>query len=103
MTKTIQPPSDTKAATRAVVAVSKGGRGFVVEGKFPNPLTSKPKGWRRTVLPTPYLTQRYIITAAHCLPRLPSPHRAAYTAEKTYKKLIGPLGTAPSIDCRWVI
>ena len=98
------PPSDTESATRAVIAVSQDGRGFVVEGRFPNPLTSKPKGWRGAFRPSPFLTQRYVITAAHCLPQLPPPHRAAYTAEKTYKKLLGPLGSAPSIwaECVFV-
>ncbi len=35
---------------------------------------------------------------------MPPPHRAAYTAEKTFKKLLAPLGTAPSIwaECVFV-
>jgi len=72
------PPFDTKAATRAVIAVSQGGRGFVVEGRFPNPLTSKPKGRRGPFRPSPFRTSRYIITAAHCLPHVPPPDRVAY-------------------------
>jgi hypothetical protein len=39
----------------------------------------------------------YLITAAHCLPSLPPPHLARYLHEETYPRLIGPLGTDPSI------
>lgn len=105
MSKQASPPFDTEVATRAVVAVSKGGRGFVVEARFPNPLKTKPKRWRGPFRPAPFLTQRYVITAAHCLPRrLPAPHRAAYTAEKTFKKLLGPLDTKLTIwsECVFV-
>jgi hypothetical protein len=33
-----------------------------------------------------------IITAAHCLPRFPQPHPAAYLEERTYPNILGPLG-----------
>jgi hypothetical protein len=33
-----------------------------------------------------------VITSAHCLPRLPPPHAAAYPEERTYKSLLGPVG-----------
>ncbi len=102
MTKHPPPPFDTKAATRAVIAVSKNGRGFVVEGRFPNPVKQKLalQGFSAPA----FLKRHYVITAAHCLPRLPTPHRAAYTKKKMYRNLLGPLGTAPSIwgECLFV-
>jgi hypothetical protein len=39
----------------------------------------------------------YVITAAHCLPQLPPPHLMSYLEERTYLKLIGPLGQEPQI------
>jgi hypothetical protein len=56
--------------TDAVVRVGKGGRGFVVADD----------------------SRRYVVTAAHCLPRMPPAHAAAYTSERTFGKLLGPLG-----------
>jgi hypothetical protein len=38
-----------------------------------------------------------IITAAHCLPDLPPPHPCAYLEELTYRRLLGPLGTEPTV------
>jgi hypothetical protein len=76
------------AAKQAVVQVGTG-RGFLVEGKYPeDPL---------------------IITAAHCLWKndelyLPPPDANSYTEEKTYPRLIGPLGAEPTIwaECMFV-
>jgi hypothetical protein len=56
------------------------GRGFVVNGKY----------------------DRLIITAAHCLyrggePYLPPAHAAMGTEDKTYEKLLAPLGAEPTI------
>lgn len=64
---------------RAVVRVG-DGRGFVIETE------------RET---------RFVVTAAHCLPHLPDPHP---WAERTYPKLIGPLGAEPTIwtECVFV-
>jgi hypothetical protein len=69
-------------ALSAVVRVSNGGRGFVVE-------TSGRFGRRN----------RYVITAAHCLPRVPPRHGLSHTEERTYKKLLAPLGKKPSVWC----
>ena len=71
----------TDKRTRAIVTVG-DGRGFIVEG---------PLG-------------RVVITAAHCLPHLPPAHAAAYTGEKTYADLLGPLGEKPTIwaECLFV-
>ena len=58
-----------KTVARAIVRAGYG-RGFVVE-------------WEN---------QRLIITAAHCLPTLPPCHPASHVEERTYEKLLGPLG-----------
>lgn len=49
---------------------------------------------------------RLILTAAHCLfkngrPKLPPPHAFSYLHEKTYPKLLGPLGTKPTKLTVW--
>jgi hypothetical protein len=33
-----------------------------------------------------------VITAAHCLPHFPPPHPAMYLEERTYQRILGPLG-----------
>ncbi len=70
-----------ETAQQAVVAVG-GGRGFVVEDRF----------------------YRSIITAAHCLPKLPPAHPWMLTEEKTYQELLGPLGGECSVwaECLFV-
>ena len=40
---------------------------------------------------------RIVVTAAHCLPFMPPPISASYTEEKTYKQIVGPIGSQPSI------
>jgi hypothetical protein len=65
-------PSPLQNAKRAVVQVG-SGRGFVVSAG----------------------ESRYIITAAHCVPRdgLPRPHLANSTSQLTFPELIGPVGS----------
>jgi hypothetical protein len=64
----------TKAeATHAVLRVG-DGRGFVV-------------AVRREHFPQPV-----IITAAHCLPLFPPAHSFSHLEERTYERLLGPLG-----------
>ena len=59
--------------TEAVVKVGTG-RGFVIEAAgYP-------------------LRRRYVITAAHCLPRMPPRHAAAHAIERTFRRLLGPIG-----------
>jgi hypothetical protein len=62
-----------------------GGRGFVVERR---------QGLRR---------QRFILTAAHCLPSLPPAHPMSYTEERTYEALLAPLGATPTVwaECQF--
>jgi hypothetical protein len=70
--------------TRAVVKVD-GGRGFVVETK------------------EQFVRTRYVITAAHCLRKLPPAHGMSYLEERTFK-LLGPLDGKPSVwaECLFV-
>ena len=65
-------------ALRAVVRVGEGGRGFVVEGRG---------------------NERYVVTAAHCLPRMPQPYGFSRLEELTYRRLLAPLGGEPSVSC----
>jgi hypothetical protein len=67
-------------ATASVVQVG-DGRGFVVE------VANKYFGYAR----------RLIITAAHCLPKMPPPITAMYLHEKTWLNLVGPLRGKPGI------
>ncbi len=59
-----------KFATSAVITVG-AGRGFIVGD--------------------------HVITAAHCLPVFPPCHSASDTKERTYEKLLAPLGAEPRV------
>ena len=65
------------AFTPAVIKVGSGGRGFVVETKQGS---------------------RIVITAAHCVladgRQMPPAHPWSYLEERTYQRLLGPLGKA---------
>jgi hypothetical protein len=88
LAKTVKPHGDERL-TRAVLRVG-DGRGFVVSRK--NHLGH---------------AEKIIITAAHCLPRLPppyehllqlpTPHPARYLEEETYPRLLSPLGIEPVV------
>jgi len=60
-----------------------GGRGFIVEHRVKLP---SGRHLRKFVI------HRLVVTAAHCLPKLPPATSAALTCEKTYKGLLGKLG-----------
>jgi hypothetical protein len=68
-------------AYRCVVQVS-DGRGFVVEGD----------------------SERYVITAAHCLPTIPPAMSFSFTEERTYQALLCVLGAKPTVwaECVFV-
>lgn len=80
----VKAPFNTEAATSAIVGVGpEGGRGFIMHGG----------------------TEYVVVTAAHCLPRLPPAHPMSYLHEKTYPKILGPLNAAkPTItaECIYV-
>jgi hypothetical protein len=61
-------------ANKAILVVG-DGRGFVISHRH----------------------QRLIVTAAHCLPFFPPCHGASYTEERTYPKLLAPLGAQPEV------
>lgn len=75
------PPFDCEAATQALVAVTGGGRGFVMQQvssadhSYPVPL---------------------VVTAAHCLPHLPPADPWLYLHERTYN-LLGTLDEAKPV------
>jgi Trypsin-like peptidase domain len=62
-------------AKSSVIAVGEG-RGFIVSDNEANLL---------------------IITAAHCLPYFPPCHAMSNTSDRTYQKLLAPLGEEPSV------
>ncbi|MGA2272753.1 MAG: hypothetical protein ABSH00_04300 [Bryobacteraceae bacterium] len=66
--------TDFDGAKSAVIRVGHG-RGFVVEGK----------------------ADRFVITAAHCLPRFPPCATISYPEERTYRSLLGPLGKKTTV------
>jgi hypothetical protein len=70
---------DANRLTRGVVRVG-DGRGFVVR-------CQSYQG----------LEDLIVITAAHCLPHFPPCHPAMYLEEKTYQRLLGPLGSEPMV------
>ena len=65
----------------AVIQISTGGRGFIVGAR-----------------------ERFVVTASHCLPRLPAPDPGAYLAQRTFQALLGPLGAACEVwaECVYV-
>jgi hypothetical protein len=70
------------SAKEAIIKVGEG-RGFLVEYS-----------------PWPH----QVITAAHCLPHLPSAHGASYAKERTYANLLGPRDGLPTVlaECVFV-
>jgi hypothetical protein len=71
----IEQMLDDRDAERSIVSVDKG-RGFVVQNDYGDPC---------------------IITAAHCLPKLPDQAYGMEDAELWHDNLIGPLGEKPSV------
>ena len=67
--------------TDGVVQISTGGRGFIVGSR-----------------------KRFVVTASHCLPRLPAPDPGAYLAQRTFQALLGPLGASCDVwaECVYV-
>src|SRR5258706_6947302 len=74
--------NETIEAAASAVITAGGGRGFIVRGQF----------------------DRYIITAAHCLPHLPPSMSFSDLMERTYRDLLAPLGGEPKVwaECLFV-
>src|ERR1700685_4523791 len=75
----MRPPSK---ATRSVLTVGKGGRGFVVKHG---------RGRR---------SGRIVVTAAHCLPTLPPARSGELIGDVSYAKILGPLGQEPTVSAK---
>lgn len=73
------------------------GRGFLVKYRVSIPPLALPalKGLRTMQ----FTEQRVVVTAAHCLPRLPPAHAAAYTEERTHENLLGRLNDVHGRVC----
>ena len=81
-------PFDGGSAKRAVVKVGYG-RGFVMESKH-----RFPKDWLESIhvgggpfKPRAFIRRRLVVTAAHCLPKLPPAHPGSPPRETTYPLL----------------
>jgi len=77
------------------------GRGFIIvhRVKVPKPPQRLKLRIRK------FVKHRLIVTAAHCLPKLPPPHRASYVSERTFGKLLASLDRSKkdiSAECLFV-
>jgi len=84
----------------AVVKVG-AGRGFVIAHRTKPRFQNLPKKIRLA----PFVEDRLIVTAAHCLPLLPPANPANYNYERTFQRLLGPLfdkKTNVAAECRFV-
>jgi len=54
--------------------------------------------------PSLRMPMRVVLTAAHCLPKIPPAMNFSYLEERTYEKLLGPLGSKPTVwgECFFV-
>jgi hypothetical protein len=69
-------------ATRSVLTVGQGGRGFVVKHS-----RGRQSG-------------RIVVTAAHCLPTVPPARGGKLIGDVGYAKILGPLGEEPTISAK---
>lgn len=63
------------------------GRGFIIQQRVK---LRRPRGLSRNIhlMPSvPFVDYRLVVTAAHCLPKLPSSHAAAFGSDRTYALL----------------
>jgi hypothetical protein len=65
------------------------GRGFIIEHRFKVPRHNLPR--RLKLRLRTFMENRVVVTAAHCLPKLPLAHAGSFRRERTWK-LLGTLG-----------
>jgi hypothetical protein len=97
-------PFDGDAARRAVITV-RDGRGFVIQVAERNPNQKEIPLMGKVRRPRRWIKRRFVVTASHCLPKLPPAHPGAFRHERTYEALLGPLHErTPSImtECLFV-
>jgi hypothetical protein len=78
------------------------GRGFIIEHCVKvRPL---PRLRNRRLPMRKWAARRLVITAAHCLPKLPPACTTSYTHERTYQNLLGTLGGNATVwaECLFV-
>jgi hypothetical protein len=98
MTQYLPPPA-------CIVKVGEG-RGFIVEYrvKFRHPKSRLKQTRKSGLRTTGHVKNRLVVTAAHCLPKLPPSHAGAYSSDRTYD-LLGSLdGTKNGVwaECLFV-
>ena len=75
------------------------GRGFIIVNRVKLPRLKLPKLRLKThvaLKPSSFLEQRLVVTATHCLPKLPPAHAAEYYFNRTYEGLLGSLDGSKS-------
>lgn len=70
------------------------GRGFIITYRVKIPPLSGSKDSK--LLREKFMEYRSVVTAAHCLPKLPRANAAALKSDRTYKKLLGSLDGSKS-------
>jgi hypothetical protein len=87
-TVSVAPTSKHPTSPASVVRVGDGGRGFTIEQRISTAaLMPKRSGKLRL---RRFVEHRLIVTAAHCLPKIP-PVQPTFYYERTYKSLLGAL------------
>jgi hypothetical protein len=61
-----------------------GGRGFIIVNRVSHPF---PKLKLKNFRPRPFVEHRVVVTAAHCLPKLPPAHAGSFLSERTWNLL----------------
>jgi len=94
---TVEKPKNRALPKPDCVVKVGGGRGFVFEYcvAIPNCIRQEVREQR----PRNFISNRVVLTAAHCLgQKMPPPHAMAFRSERTYKKLLRTLdGTKKGI------
>src|SRR5947209_686394 len=74
-------------ASNSVVKVGHG-RGFIIKKRVK---IVRPKGLPDHINLRTYIERRLIVTAGHCLPKLPPAFAGGFTSDVTYRNLVGAL------------